>query len=164
MKQLHSYNFLVLALGLVLKVMEKNVLLIMVILLEEMQSEPVVCLLFFFWNILDLLRYPHELLCAIDTPSMAMLWIRYTLWIPLYALSVAAEGLTIYRAQPYLKPVRPPPNSLNSTGTMSTNPSLVLIGYLPLLLLGASVTVWQMLKERRHHLNKWNKKKKTKQK
>lgn len=47
---------------------------------------------------------------------------------------------------------------------MSTNPSLVLIGYLPLLLLGASVTVWQMLKERRHHLNKWNKKKKTKQK
>uniref|UniRef100_A0A8C6WL89 Very-long-chain (3R)-3-hydroxyacyl-CoA dehydratase n=1 Tax=Neogobius melanostomus TaxID=47308 RepID=A0A8C6WL89_9GOBI len=65
---------------------------LIVILLEEMQSKPVVCLLFLLWNILDLLRYPHELLCVLEKPSTAMLWSRYTLWIPLYALSAATEG------------------------------------------------------------------------
>uniref|UniRef100_A0A665UVY1 Very-long-chain (3R)-3-hydroxyacyl-CoA dehydratase n=1 Tax=Echeneis naucrates TaxID=173247 RepID=A0A665UVY1_ECHNA len=71
---------------------EKNLLLVLVILLEEIQGKPVVCVQFFLWNILDLLRYPHELLCLMDTPSTAMLWTRYTLWIPLYVLSVATEG------------------------------------------------------------------------
>ncbi|XP_040887166.1 very-long-chain (3R)-3-hydroxyacyl-CoA dehydratase 4 isoform X2 [Toxotes jaculatrix] len=99
-------------------VMEKNLLLIMVIMLEEIQSKPVVCLQFFLWNILDLLRYPHELLCVMDTPSITMLWIRYTLWIPLYILSVATEG--------------------------------------------ASVTVWQLLRERQYHLERYNKKMKRK--
>lgn len=37
-------------------------------------------------------RYPHELLCVMDKPSIAMLWIRYTLWIPLYVVSAATEG------------------------------------------------------------------------
>ncbi|TNN41859.1 hypothetical protein EYF80_047994 [Liparis tanakae] len=36
-------------------------------------------------------RYPHELLCAMDSPSPPMLWTRYTLCIPLYILSVATE-------------------------------------------------------------------------
>ncbi|XP_029381765.1 very-long-chain (3R)-3-hydroxyacyl-CoA dehydratase 4 isoform X2 [Echeneis naucrates] len=75
-----------------IQVMEKNLLLVLVILLEEIQGKPVVCVQFFLWNILDLLRYPHELLCLMDTPSTAMLWTRYTLWIPLYVLSVATEG------------------------------------------------------------------------
>ncbi|KAI3375859.1 hypothetical protein L3Q82_004136 [Scortum barcoo] len=97
------------------QVMEKNLLLIMLIMLEEVQSKPVVSVQLFLWNILDLLRYPHELLCVMDKPSIAMLWTRYTLWIPLYILSVANEG--------------------------------------------ASVTVWQLLQERKHHLEKWNKKK-----
>lgn len=39
-----------------LQVMEKNLLLIMVIMVEEIQSKPVVFVLFFLWNILDLLR------------------------------------------------------------------------------------------------------------
>ncbi|XP_037537532.1 very-long-chain (3R)-3-hydroxyacyl-CoA dehydratase 4 [Nematolebias whitei] len=39
------------------QVMEKNILLILLIMLEEFQSEPVVCVQFFLWNILDLLRY-----------------------------------------------------------------------------------------------------------
>lgn len=38
------------------QVMEKNLLLIMIIMLEELQSKPVVCVQLFFWNVLDLLR------------------------------------------------------------------------------------------------------------
>lgn len=43
------------------QVMEKNLLLATVIMLEEIQSKPVVCVLFFLWNILDLLRYARHL-------------------------------------------------------------------------------------------------------
>uniref|UniRef100_A0A3P8SQH4 Very-long-chain (3R)-3-hydroxyacyl-CoA dehydratase n=1 Tax=Amphiprion percula TaxID=161767 RepID=A0A3P8SQH4_AMPPE len=135
------------------QVMEKNLLLILIIKLEEIQSKPVVCLQFFLWNVLDLLRYPHELLCVMEKPSIAMLWTRYTLWIPLYVLSVANEGLTIYQALPYIEQTA----SFCSTMTPHVHLPLVLMLYLPVLSLGASVTVWQLLKERQNHLEKWNK-------
>lgn len=144
------------------QVMEKNILLIMVIMLEEIQSKPVVCVQFFLWNILDLLRYPHELLCVMAKPSIAMLWTRYTLWIPLYILSVATEGVTIYQALPYFEPLPPKSCLLNSTVSAHVRLPFLLMLYLPVLALGASVTVWQLLKERQHHLEKWNKKKKRK--
>ncbi|XP_028419564.1 very-long-chain (3R)-3-hydroxyacyl-CoA dehydratase 4 isoform X1 [Perca flavescens] len=146
----------------VFQVMEKNLLLTMVIMLEEIQSKPVVCAQFFLWNILDLLRYPHELLCVMDTPSTAMLWTRYTLWIPLYILSVATEGVTIYQALPYVEPTAPNSSPLNSTVPAHVGLPVILMLYLPVLALGASVTVWQLLKERQHHLEKWNKKMKKK--
>ncbi|XP_070785780.1 very-long-chain (3R)-3-hydroxyacyl-CoA dehydratase 4 isoform X1 [Enoplosus armatus] len=181
------------------QVTEKNLLLIMVIMLEEIQSKPVVCVQLFLWNILDLLRYaylslhftstvsyrlivchhapgslscvrfdgryPHELLCVMDTPSIAMLWTRYTLWIPLYILSVATEGVTIYQALPYVEPMALkslPPPPLNSTVATHAHVPVLLVVSLPVLALGAAVTVWQVLKERQHHLEKWNKKKKKK--
>ncbi|XP_018549346.1 very-long-chain (3R)-3-hydroxyacyl-CoA dehydratase 4 isoform X1 [Lates calcarifer] len=132
-----------------IQVTEKNLVMIMVIMLEEIQSKPVVCVQFFLWNILDLLRYPHELLRAMDKPSITMLWTRYTLWIPLYILSVATEAVTVYQALPYIE-------ALNAT---HIHLPFILLGYLSVLALGASVTVWQLLKERQHHLEKWNKKK-----
>uniref|UniRef100_A0A3Q2XY87 Very-long-chain (3R)-3-hydroxyacyl-CoA dehydratase n=1 Tax=Hippocampus comes TaxID=109280 RepID=A0A3Q2XY87_HIPCM len=70
----------------------RNLLLIMLINLDEVQSKPIVCVQLFFWNILDLLRYPHEVMCVMDAPSAAMLWARYTLWIPIYLLSAVTEG------------------------------------------------------------------------
>ncbi|KAM4611439.1 very-long-chain (3R)-3-hydroxyacyl-CoA dehydratase 4 isoform 3-T4 [Polymixia lowei] len=41
-----------------IQVIERNLLLFMVIMLEEFQSKTVVCVQFFLWNILDLLRNP----------------------------------------------------------------------------------------------------------
>lgn len=126
-----------------IQVVEKNVLLIMVIMLEEIQSKPVVCVQFFLWNILDLLRYPHELLCVMERPSTTMLWSRYSVWIPFYILSVANEGVMVYQAQLHMEPS-------------------VLMLYLSLLAVGGSVAVWQLLKERKQHLEKRSKKKKKK--
>ncbi|XP_024917704.1 very-long-chain (3R)-3-hydroxyacyl-CoA dehydratase 4 isoform X2 [Cynoglossus semilaevis] len=134
------------------QVMEKNLLLILVIMLEEIQSKPVICVQFLSWNILDLLRYPLELLRIMDTPSVSMLWIRYTLWIPVYILSVATEGVTIYQALPLVNEAAP--NSFH------VHLPFILLIYLPVLALGASVTVWQLLKERKHQMNRWNNKKK----
>ncbi|XP_030579051.1 very-long-chain (3R)-3-hydroxyacyl-CoA dehydratase 4 isoform X2 [Archocentrus centrarchus] len=143
-----------------IQVMEKNLLLIMIIMLEELQSKPVVCAQFFFWNILDLLRYPHELLCIMEKPSTTMLWTRYSLWIPLYILSVIIEGVTIYQALPYVEQTASHCAPLNSTIAPNIHLPFVLVLYLPVLTLGASVTVWQLLKERQHQLEKWNKKRK----
>lgn len=129
-----------------IQVVEKNLLLIVVIKLEGIQPQTVVWLQFFLWNILDLLRYPHELLRLMETPSTAMLWSRYTLWIPLYILSAASEGFLIYRVL-----------LLMDAADQHSDVSLLLISYLPVVTVG-SVCVWQLLKERRHQLEKLNKK------
>ncbi|XP_071371230.1 very-long-chain (3R)-3-hydroxyacyl-CoA dehydratase 4 isoform X1 [Centroberyx affinis] len=145
-----------------IQVMERNLLLVMVVILEDIQSKPVVCVLFFLWNILDLLRYPHELLCVLDTPSFDLLWSRYTLWIPIYGLSVATEGITIYQALPYIESTGSYSFQLTAPGSAHIHLPSVLLAYLPVLAVGASVTVWQLLKERKQHLEKWNKKLKRK--
>ncbi|CAN9509781.1 unnamed protein product [Ophioblennius macclurei] len=129
-----------------IQVVEKNLLLIMVIMLEGIQAQGVVWVQFFLWNILDLLRYPHELLRLMETPSTVMLWSRYTLWIPLYVLSAATEGFMIYRAL-----------LLMDAAASHTDVALLLISYLPVITLG-SVCVYQLLKERQHQLEKWNRK------
>ncbi|XP_067379419.1 very-long-chain (3R)-3-hydroxyacyl-CoA dehydratase 4 [Channa argus] len=143
------------------QVVEKNLLLILVIIMEEMQSKTVVCVQFLLWNILDLLRYPHELLCVMDATYVSLRWLRYTLWIPLYILSVINEGVTIYQVLSYIEPIASQSSSLNSTEATHSHLSFLLVIYLPVLALGASVTVWQLLKERQHHQEKWNKKIKT---
>ncbi|XP_056298146.1 very-long-chain (3R)-3-hydroxyacyl-CoA dehydratase 4 isoform X3 [Pseudoliparis swirei] len=149
-----------------IQVLEKNLLLIMVIMLEEIQSKPVVCAQLFLWNVLDLVRYPHELLCAMDSPSPPMLWTRYTLCIPLYILSVATEGLTLYQALACEEPPAGDSCSLNTTGSTGStgiaHPPLALMISLPILALGASVTVWQLLQERRQQLDRWSQKMKRK--
>uniref|UniRef100_A0A667XP56 Very-long-chain (3R)-3-hydroxyacyl-CoA dehydratase n=1 Tax=Myripristis murdjan TaxID=586833 RepID=A0A667XP56_9TELE len=143
------------------QVIERNLLLVMVIMLEDVQSKPVVCVQFFLWNVLDLLRYPHELLCVMDTPSFDMLWTRYTLWIPIYILSVVTEGVTLYQALPYF-------DSMGSYSIQLTVPvsahihlPIVLLVLLPALAAG-KIICFSLLKERKQHLEKWNKKLKRK--
>ncbi|XP_036072487.1 very-long-chain (3R)-3-hydroxyacyl-CoA dehydratase 4 isoform X2 [Oryzias melastigma] len=136
------------------QVMEKNILLIVVTMCEDIQREPVVCVQFFLWNILDLLRYPHELLCVVATPSITMLQTRYSLWIPLYTLSVINEGAVINRALTFTEPA-----ALTCPHFQISLSSMI---YLPVLAIGAGMTVWQLLKERRYHLDRWNKRRKRK--
>ncbi|XP_061768452.1 very-long-chain (3R)-3-hydroxyacyl-CoA dehydratase 4 isoform X2 [Nerophis ophidion] len=143
-----------------IQVLEKNLLLIMLVLLEEFQSKPVVCVQLFFWNILDLLRYPHEVLCVMDTSFTVMLWARYTLWIPVYILSAITEGVTIYQAM--LATATSASGMQNSTDSSHSHQPFVHKASLPLLALGVSFTVWQSLKERQHQLERWHKKMKRK--
>ncbi|XP_061524973.1 very-long-chain (3R)-3-hydroxyacyl-CoA dehydratase 4 [Phycodurus eques] len=139
-----------------IQVLEKNLLLIMLILVDEVQSKPVVCAQLFFWNILDLLRYPHEVMCLMDAPSAAMLWARYTLWIPIYILSVVTEGFAIFHATHFVE--QEASSVGNATASAPICRPLVLTVSLPLLASGASLTVWQSLKERRQQLERWAKK------
>ncbi|KAJ8397875.1 hypothetical protein AAFF_G00435640 [Aldrovandia affinis] len=145
------------------QVMERNfVLFVVIISQEEIQSKSVVCIQFYLWNTLDLLRYPHGLLALISTPSFNMLWVRHTLWILVYPLSVLAEGVTIYQALPYFQSLRTFSFQVVWPVSLYVHFPYVLLAYLPVLGAGACVTVWQLLGERRQQLENWNKKAKRK--
>ncbi|XP_030018522.1 very-long-chain (3R)-3-hydroxyacyl-CoA dehydratase 4 [Sphaeramia orbicularis] len=143
-------------------VLEKNVLLVILVKLEDVQSKPVVSVLFFSWNLLDMLRYPYEVMCVMSKPSPLMLWSRYTLWIPLYVVTVVIEGFTIYEVMLYLGPEVPCPPLQDSAEFMDTRDSVDLMLYLSLLVLGATVSLWQLVKERRYQMDKWSNKLKKK--
>ncbi|XP_061664839.1 very-long-chain (3R)-3-hydroxyacyl-CoA dehydratase 4 isoform X2 [Syngnathoides biaculeatus] len=143
-----------------IQVLEKNLLLLMLILVDKVQSKPVVCVQLFFWNMLDLLRYPYEVMRVMDALSAPMVWARYTLWIPIYALSVLTEGFTICHAAHFIEQEA---SSLgNTTASAPIRRPIILAVSLSLLASGASLTVWLSLKERRHQLERWAKKMKRK--
>ncbi|KAK9972233.1 hypothetical protein ABG768_025556 [Culter alburnus] len=139
-----------------MQVMERNVLLFLLISLEEFQSKPIVCVQFYLWNILGLLRYPHELFCLSGTPYFKMLWMHQTLSVPVYLLSAVTEGISIVHMLPCWS---------ESEGTDSVQPSspyiyspFMLMAWLLLLVLGSSLTLLLLLKERKEILASWNNK------
>ncbi|KAG5261398.1 hypothetical protein AALO_G00304070 [Alosa alosa] len=144
------------------QVLERNLLLFVVFVsVEEFQSNPMVCVQFSLWNILQLLRYPHGLLCLVSTPSANTLWARYTLRIPVYVVSVLTEGVSIWQALPYFEDGMFSVQ-LQAPVQVFVYFPYVLMAYLPLLAAAASVTVWHLLKERKQQLDSWNKKLKRK--
>ncbi|KAI1888308.1 hypothetical protein AGOR_G00183680 [Albula goreensis] len=146
-----------------IQVMERNFVLFVVIMSqEEVQSKSIVCIQFYLWNTLDLLRYPFGLLTLISSPSFNMLWAQHTLWIPVYPLAVLAEGLTIYQALPYFESLRTFSFQLSLPVSVYVHFPYMLLAYLPLLVIGAIITMWQLLGERKRQLENWNKKAKRK--
>ncbi|XP_018615161.1 very-long-chain (3R)-3-hydroxyacyl-CoA dehydratase 4 isoform X2 [Scleropages formosus] len=142
------------------QVTERIFLLFVVIIgEEEIQTKPIVCALFYLWNVLGLLRYPHQLMCLFSTPSLNMLWVHHTLWIPVYPLSVLAEGVTVFQALPYFRSQNA---GLTQPPSASIHLPYLLQGYLPLLAAGACVAEWQLMRDRRQQLDTWNKKLKRK--
>ncbi|CAL8376910.1 unnamed protein product [Gadus morhua 'NCC'] len=138
------------------QVVERNLLLFTIVMMEEIQSKPVVCAQFFLWNILGLLRYPQELLCVMGSPSLNMLWNRYTLYVPTYILAAVAEGVTVYQAVNHLE--KAGRGRLQLPISSPNRVPILLKTYLIILAVGATVTVWQLVKERQQRLEKWNKK------
>ncbi|XP_031440801.1 very-long-chain (3R)-3-hydroxyacyl-CoA dehydratase 4 [Clupea harengus] len=147
----------------IIQVMERNLLLFVVFVSqEEFQSNPIVCVQFYLWNIAQLLRYPHTLLCLVSsTLSANTLWAHHTFSIPVYVLSVLTEGISIWQALPYFENGM---YSIQLTAPVQVfiHFPYVLMAYLPLLAAAAMVTVWLLLKERKQQLDCWNKKLKRK--
>ncbi|MCJ8731674.1 hypothetical protein PDJAM_G00202230 [Pangasius djambal] len=140
------------------QVIERNFLLFLIISQEEFQSKTVVCVLFYLWNILHLIRYPYELMCLITTPSFDMLWARYTIAIPVYVLSVITEGISILQALPYYESQGTYSVQLKTPVSVYVHFPYLLMAYLPLLAAGSGLTVRILLKERSQSLDSWNKK------
>ncbi|XP_072260470.1 very-long-chain (3R)-3-hydroxyacyl-CoA dehydratase 4 [Pyxicephalus adspersus] len=76
-----------------LQVTERLVILFLVITSqEEVQSKCIVCFLFFLWNLWDVIRYPYHLLSSLGIDYPFLTWINHTLWIPVYPMTLLAEG------------------------------------------------------------------------
>ncbi|KAM5192166.1 very-long-chain (3R)-3-hydroxyacyl-CoA dehydratase 4 [Mantella aurantiaca] len=136
-----------------LQVTERLIILFMVITSqEEVQSKCIVCFLFFLWNLWDVIRYPYRLLLVLGTDYPALTWLNYTLWIPVYPLSLLAEVYTVYESLPYFE----------SLGTFSYNMVLpfavsihfpyILKAYLALLSAGMLYTCSHLFSERKLYL------------
>ncbi|XP_076420603.1 very-long-chain (3R)-3-hydroxyacyl-CoA dehydratase 4 isoform X4 [Peromyscus maniculatus bairdii] len=116
---------------------------------EEIQEKYVVCVLFIFWNLLDMVRYTYSMLSVIGISYAVLTWLSQTLWMPIYPLCVLAEAFTIYQSLPYFE-------SFGANSTMlpldiSTCFPYVLKLYLLVLFIGSRAHV-PSISERRYKL------------
>nr|XP_012305425.1 very-long-chain (3R)-3-hydroxyacyl-CoA dehydratase 4 isoform X3 [Aotus nancymaae] len=108
-----------------LQLTERIIILFVVITSqEEVQGKYVVCVLFIFWNLLDMVRYTYSMLSVIGISYAVLTWLSQTLWMPIYPLSVLAEAFAIYQSLPYFE----------SFGTYSTKLPFDLSIYFPYVL------------------------------
>uniref|UniRef100_A0A8I3WT11 Very-long-chain (3R)-3-hydroxyacyl-CoA dehydratase n=1 Tax=Callithrix jacchus TaxID=9483 RepID=A0A8I3WT11_CALJA len=131
-----------------LQLTERIIILFVVITSqEEVQEKYVVCVLFIFWNLLDMVRYTYSMLSVIGISYAVLTWLSQTLWMPIYPLCVLAEAFAIYQSLPYFE----------SFGTYSTKLPFdlpiyfpyVLKIYLMMLFIGMYFTYSHLYSERR---------------
>uniref|UniRef100_A0A8C5V6K6 Very-long-chain (3R)-3-hydroxyacyl-CoA dehydratase n=1 Tax=Microcebus murinus TaxID=30608 RepID=A0A8C5V6K6_MICMU len=131
-----------------LQLTERIIILFVVITSqEEVQEKYVVCVLFIFWNLLDMVRYTYNMLSVIGISYAILTWLSQTLWMLIYPLCVLAEAFAIYQSLPYFE----------SFGTYSTKLPFdvsiyfpyVLKIYLMMLFIGMYFTYSHLYSERR---------------
>uniref|UniRef100_A0A8D0BR91 Very-long-chain (3R)-3-hydroxyacyl-CoA dehydratase n=1 Tax=Salvator merianae TaxID=96440 RepID=A0A8D0BR91_SALMN len=87
-----------------LQITERVIVLFVVIASqEEIQGKYVVWILFFLWSFLDVVRYTYYMLAVTGIYFKELTWLQYTLWIPLYPLSVLAQAFAIYVSLPHFE-------------------------------------------------------------
>ncbi|XP_048147808.1 very-long-chain (3R)-3-hydroxyacyl-CoA dehydratase 4 isoform X2 [Corvus hawaiiensis] len=87
-----------------LQITERIIVLFVVInSQEEVQGKYVVCVLFFLWNLLDVVRYTYNMLARMGIYYLPLTWLNFSLCIPLYPLSVLAKGFAICVSLPYFE-------------------------------------------------------------
>ncbi|XP_075802888.1 very-long-chain (3R)-3-hydroxyacyl-CoA dehydratase 4 isoform X1 [Microtus pennsylvanicus] len=114
---------------------------------EEIQEKYVVCVLFIFWNLLDMVRYTYSMLSVIGTSYAILTWLSQTLWMPIYPLCVLAEAFTIYQSLPYFESFGT--NSTVLPFDISTCLPYVLKLYLMMLFIGMYFTYSHLYTERK---------------
>ncbi|KAF7385030.1 hypothetical protein HZH66_012116 [Vespula vulgaris] len=84
---------------------------------SRMQTKPVVFYLFMVWSSVEIIRYLYYITQLLNIDFYFLMWLRYTIWIPLYPLGVICEGIIILRNIPYFEETQrftvSLPNSLN---------------------------------------------------
>ncbi|XP_078532073.1 very-long-chain (3R)-3-hydroxyacyl-CoA dehydratase 4 [Lissotriton helveticus] len=138
------------------------ILFVVVASQEEVQGKYIVCLLFFLWNLWDVVRYPYNMLLLMEIEFPSLTWLNHTIWIPVYPLSVLAEAYTVYESLPYFE----------SLGTYSFEMPFPCVGsvyfpyvlkmYLVLLPIGMYFLGSDLYAERKMHISYTNFKKKEK--
>ncbi|XP_062369318.1 very-long-chain (3R)-3-hydroxyacyl-CoA dehydratase 4 isoform X2 [Cinclus cinclus] len=87
-----------------LQITERIIVLFVVInSQEEVQGKYVVCVLFFLWNLLDVIRHTYNMLARMGIYYLPLTWLNFSLPIPVYPLSVLAKGFAICVSLPYFE-------------------------------------------------------------
>ncbi|KAM8985236.1 very-long-chain (3R)-3-hydroxyacyl-CoA dehydratase 4 isoform 2-T2 [Ara ararauna] len=88
----------------VLQITERIIVLFVVInSQEEVQGKYIVCVLFFLWNVLDVVRYTYNMLARMGIYYLPLTWLNFSLCILLYPLSVLAKAFAICVSLPYFE-------------------------------------------------------------
>ncbi|XP_074851079.1 very-long-chain (3R)-3-hydroxyacyl-CoA dehydratase 4 [Carettochelys insculpta] len=136
-----------------LQIMERIIILFVVISSqEEVQGKYIVCILFFLWNSLDVVRYTYCMLSVTGTYYEALTWLNYTLWIPLYPLSVMAKAFAIYESLPYFESFGTYSIKLPFPFALSIYFPYILKMYLAILFVGMYFIIRYLRSERKAHL------------
>jgi len=86
-----------------MQVFGRNLVLFLVVVAhEELHKQAVVFGLFFVWSLIEVVRYPFYASQVVNKRIEPLIWLRYTMWIPLYPLGMLFEGTLIWRAIPLL--------------------------------------------------------------
>nr|XP_003216651.1 PREDICTED: very-long-chain (3R)-3-hydroxyacyl-CoA dehydratase 4 [Anolis carolinensis] len=140
-----------------LQITERIVILFVVIASqEEVQGKHVVCILFFLWNIMDVVRYTFCMLAATGIYFQELSWLHHSLWIPLYPLSVLAQAFAIYESLPHFETSGTYSVQLPFPFDLSVYFPYVLKAYMAILFGGACFIIRYLCKERKAHLESYN--------
>lgn len=76
-----------------MQVFGRNLVLFLVVVAhEELHKQAVVFGLFFVWSLIEVVRYPFYASQVVNKRIEPLIWLRYTMWIPLYPLGILFEG------------------------------------------------------------------------
>lgn len=86
-----------------MQVFGRNLLLFLVVVAnKELHKEAAVFGLFLVWSLIEVVRYPFYASQVVGFRIELLIWLRYTMWIPLYPLGILYEGTLIWKAIPLL--------------------------------------------------------------
>ncbi|XP_042682899.1 very-long-chain (3R)-3-hydroxyacyl-CoA dehydratase 4 isoform X2 [Centrocercus urophasianus] len=144
-----------------LQITERIIVLFVVInSQEEVQGKYIVCVLFFLWNLLDVVRYTYNMLARMDIHYLPLTWLNFSLCILLYPLSVLAKAFTICVSLPYFESFGTYSIKLPFPFAFSVYFPYVLKMYLLVLFTGMCFIIRNLFSERKAHLETGNSKKK----
>ncbi|XP_067932027.1 very-long-chain (3R)-3-hydroxyacyl-CoA dehydratase-like [Watersipora subatra] len=66
----------------------------------KLQTGPATTYLILFWSLADFIRHPFYMMSSMKASFYWLVWLRYTMWIPLYPLGVLCEYLILWQAIP----------------------------------------------------------------
>lgn len=126
-----------------MQVFGRNMVLFLVVVAhKELHQQAVVYGLFLVWSLIEVVRYPFYASQVINKRIEPLIWLRYTMWIPLYPLGIFFEGTLIWRAIPLLEKSERFSIRLPNAFNFSFSFAWFLRVYLVLLIAGG----WYMMK------------------
>lgn len=126
-----------------MQVFGRNMVLFLVVVAhKELHQQAVVYGLFLVWSLIEVVRYPFYASQVINKRIEPLIWLRYTMWIPLYPLGIFFEGTLVWRAIPLLEKSERFSIRLPNAFNFSFSFAWFLRVYLVLLIAGG----WYMMK------------------